>query len=155
MVPVGSPAVIEWTQPEGPWRGSGEPWEGRTVTLDANESGTRVLRFSSCRTEGIGQWAPARAGELFSASVKVRAKSSPGTATFLIVSFIDENNRHIGLGRIDRLPASASVQETELCVLTPAPANARFVGFGVRVLNQINDDFAEFSSASLKRIGPE
>jgi hypothetical protein len=147
-LPVGSSATIEWTRPGGPWRGSGEPWEGRTVKLGAN-----LLRLSGCRTEGIGQWSPASPGDLYAARVKVRAKTSPGTATFLIVTFLDEKNRHIGIGCVDRLPPDSAVQETELYVVVAAPANARFIGFGVRVLNQINDDFAEFSEASLKRLG--
>jgi hypothetical protein len=89
---------------------------------------------------------------LYAAQATVRAKTSPGTATFLILSFLDEKGRHIGMGRVDRLPPDAALQSTELCVLARAPSNARWVGFGVRVLNQINDDFAEFSGASLRRL---
>lgn len=152
--PVGSSAAIEWTDAQQIWRGSGEPWEGRTVQLTADLEGPRVLRFASCRTEGIGQWVPVTAGALYAAQVNVRAKSSPGTATFLIMAFLDETGRHIGLGRVDRLPPESSVQEAVLCVIAKAPPNARFVGFGVRVLNQINDDFAEFSGASLRRLEP-
>jgi len=42
-------------------------------------------------------------------------------------------------------------QATRLQVIAKAPPGARWVGFGLRVLNQINDDFAEFSGASLRR----
>ena len=150
--PVGGSATLEWTDASSPWRGSGEPWEGRTVTISAQGDGSRVLRFASCRTEGIGQWVPATPNALYAAQVHVRARTSPGTATFLVVTFLDGNSRHIGLGRADRLPADAGRdQETDLCVVVRAPANARYIGVAVRVLNQIDDDFAEFSKASLRR----
>jgi len=150
--PVGSSATIEWTEAGSQWRGSGEPWEGRTVELKTGASGGRVLRMAGCRTEGIGQWVPAMPGSAYAAQVKVRAKTSPGTATFLIVSFLDEQGRHMGIGRIDRLPPGKAIQEGELCVIVRAPPQAQFIGYGVRVLNQINDDFAEFSEASLRHL---
>lgn len=152
--PVGSSATIDWTEPNASWRGSGEPWEGRSVLFASEANGARRLRMQGCRTEGIGQWQVATPGALYAAQVNVRAKSSPGTATFLIVSFLDESHRHLGLGHVDRLPAAAAEQETGLCVIVRAPDKARFVGFAVRVLNQINDDFAEFSGASLRRLAP-
>ncbi len=154
-VPVGGSATIEWTQVGSAWLGSGEPWEGRTVDLrPAAGMGSRTLRMAGCRTEGIGQWVAAVPGSVYCAQVKVRAKTSPGTATFLIVTFLDDKNRHIGIGRVDRLPASASAQEGELCVIVHAPPKAKFVGYGVRVLNQINDDFVEFSDPSLRQLAP-
>lgn len=36
-------------------------------------------------------------------------------------------------------------------MIAKAPPGARWVGYGLRVMNQINDDFAEFSGASLRR----
>ncbi len=149
---VGGSADLEWTAPGGAWRGTGEPWEGRAVQLAARADGERVLRLAGCRTEGIGQWVSVTPGALYAAQVKVRAKSSPGTATFLLVTFLDDKGRHIGIGRADRLAPDEAVQETELCVIVRAPPHARFIGFGLRVLNQINDDFAEFSRASLRRL---
>ena len=55
------------------------------------------------------------------------------------------------MGRVDRLPAAAGEQSTRLRVIAKAPPGARWVGYGLRVMNQINDDFAEFSGASLRR----
>jgi hypothetical protein len=149
---VGGSADNFWTPPGAPWMGGGEAWEGRQVDLKSEADGRRVLRMASCRTESIGQWVPALPGALYAGTVKVRAKTSPGTATYLIVTFLDDRGAHVDLGRADRLPAGDGVQETELWVITRAPWNARHVGFAVRVLNQINDDFAEFSSASLRRL---
>jgi hypothetical protein len=152
--PVGSSATSEWTAPGQAWLGTGEAWEGRRVELAARADGQRVLRFAGSRTEGIGQWVPVAGRALYAATVNVRARTSPGTATYLIVSFLDEAGRHLDKGRVDRLPPDTAVQETSLCVIVRAPAAARRVGFAVRVLNQINEDFAEFSKASLRRLEP-
>jgi hypothetical protein len=145
--PVGGSSQLDWLSPNQPWRGYGEPWETRHIEFDPAQ---RMLRIAGSRTEQIGQWAPATPGALYAAQVKVRARVSAGTATFLLISFLDEQNHYIGQARVDRVPAAAEVQELELCVIARAPANARRVGVGIRVLNQINDDFAEFSDVSLR-----
>jgi hypothetical protein len=152
--PVGEAAVFEWTAPAGPWRGHGEPWEGRRVELDRKAGGQGVLRFAGCRTDGLGQWAPVTDNALHVATVKVRARTSPGTATMLVVTFLDEQRQHLGLGRVDRLPAGETEQTAQLALIVRAPPGARFIGFGVRVLNQLEGDFAEFSTASLRRLDP-
>ncbi len=154
---VGRPrhfAASDWTTADGAWTGAGEPWEGRTVELDAADPTRPRLRFRGCRTDGLSQWAEADPGALYAATVQVRARTSPGTATFLIVSFLDERGQHLGVGEIDRLPPGDAVQETTLCVVRRAPSTARYVGLALRVLNQIGDDFAEFSGASLRRLPP-
>ncbi len=152
--PVVGPAVFDWTEADNAWQGSGEPWESRRVALGAERDGRRTLRFAGSRTEGIGQWLPVTAGTLCLAQVDVRAKSSPGTATFLIMNFLDDKHRHLGLGRIDRLSPEAAVQTRTLVVVERAPPQARYVGIGLRVLNQLDDDFAEFSAASLRQLQP-
>jgi hypothetical protein len=153
--PLGEPTMFDWTTAGGSWRGHGEPWEGRSVGLvDRGAGGQGVLRFAGCRTDGIGQWVPVTGNALHVATVNLRARSSPGTAAFLIVTFLDERNQHIGLGRVDRLPAGDSEQTAQLALIVRAPPGARFIGFGVRVLNQVDGDFAEFSGASLRRVDP-
>jgi hypothetical protein len=153
-LPVGSSAASDWTVPGSAWFGRGEAWEGRTVELGAGAGGKQVLRIASSRTEDLGQWVPAVPGAWYAATVKVRAKTSPGTSTHLVAAFLDEKWQHIEPRRTDRLPAGTAVQEETLCVVVRAPPEARHVGFGLRVLNQIGDDFAEFSAASLRRLDP-
>lgn len=150
-LPVGPSNVSQWTLPGGRWVGQGEAWQGRSVELRDGADGRRVLRITGCRTEDLGQWLPAEPGAVYAAGVDVRARVSPGTATHLILSFLDERGRHIGMGRLDRLPAGSGEQATRLHVIAKAPPGARWVGYGLRVLNQINNDFAEFSGASLRR----
>lgn len=145
--PVGASNQLDWLRPNQPWQGYGEPWETRRIEFDPAR---RVLRIAGARTEQVQQWIEATPGALYTAQANVRAKVSPGTATFLLVSFLDEQNRHIGQACVDRVPAASETQELQLCVIARAPANARRIGFALRVLNQINDDFAEFSHVSLR-----
>lgn len=152
VLSVGSSAAVDWTEPGAAWIAHGEPWEGRTVEMRDGMNGGRVLRIAGCRTEQIFQWTTATGGTLYAARVNVRAKSSPGTAAFLIVNFLDEKQQHIGLGRVDRVPLDDAARDWELCVLARAPAQARYVGVSLRVMNQIGDDFAEFSGVSLRRL---
>jgi len=151
VLPVDASNVSQWTLPGARWTGQTEAWEGRTVRLLDGAGGRRVLRLASCRTEDFGQWLSAEAGAVYVAEVDVRARVSPGTATHLIVSFLDEKGRHLSMGRVDRLPAAAGEQSTRLRVIAKAPPGARWIGYGLRVMNQINDDFAEFAGASLRR----
>ena len=151
VLPVDASNVSQWTLAGARWTGQTEAWEGRTVRLLEGAGGHRVLRLASCRTEDFGQWLSAEAGAVYAAEVDVRARVSPGTATHLIVSFLDEKGRHLSMGRVDRMPAAAGEQSTRLRVVAKAPPGARWIGYGLRVMNQINDDFAEFSGASLRR----
>ncbi|MFM7749032.1 MAG: DUF4838 domain-containing protein [Opitutaceae bacterium] len=152
ILPVEASNVSQWTTIGARWTGQTEAWEGRTVRLSEVAGGRRVLRLASCRTEDFGQWLSAEAGAVYVAEVDVRARVSPGTATHLILSFLDEKGRHLNMGRVDRAPAGAGEQSTRLRVIAKAPPGARWIGYGLRVMNQINDDFAEFSGASLRRV---
>jgi hypothetical protein len=153
-LPVGSSAASDWLAAGQHWHGRGEAWEGRSVALTKRSDGRRVLRIAGCRTEDMGQWAQAIPGAVYAATINVRAKTSPGTSTHLVLSFLDEKGKHLDSWRVDRLPPDPAVQETTLCVIAKAPPAAKYVGYGLRVLNQINDDFAEFSGASLRRLDP-
>ena len=45
-------------------------------------------------------------------------------------------------------------EEVELVVWAQAPAKARYVGLGVRALNQVGEDYAAFSGFSLQALAP-
>jgi hypothetical protein len=150
--PVASPAVIEWTAPDNPWGGLGEPWETRRVAFTRAPDGRRVLRLEGCIRDDLTQWVPAVAGEVFEATAEVRARVSPGTSVHLLLRFMDERGRFLDPGRVDRVPSGAGEQALRLTLIGRAPAGARWVGMAVRALNQVNDDFAEFTGASLRRL---
>ncbi|MBI2498054.1 MAG: hypothetical protein HYV75_09170 [Opitutae bacterium] len=135
----------------GYWRGHGEPYETRRISLVPAPEG-RAIRFSGGKQETLSQWHTAEAGALYAGTARVRARVSPGNMTFLIVTFLDAKGGYIGSGSIDRLPVGEWNEPVELAVLVRAPKEAKQIGLGVRVLNQVGDDYAEFSRLSLKRM---
>jgi len=148
--------------------------------LSPQLSASLVMR--GCKQETFSQLLEAEPGRWYAARVKVRGKVSPGNMTFLILNFQDGAGRG-GMGTVDRLPvgtfgitdngqpttdgppslqsshgAASGGQTTdqgvELVVWAQAPANAKWVGMGVRALNQVGDDYAEFSGFSLQAMAP-
>ena len=193
--PTGS-MDLEWVM-GGQWRGHGEPYETRRVSVEKPETGNlkpegsgnisglrsqvsglsadpQVSGFRSqvsaslvmrgCKQETFSQLTTAEPGKWYAARVKVRGKVSPGNMTFLILNFQDEAGRALGLGVVDRLPVGTygttdngqptTDGEVELIVWAQAPAKAKWVGLGVRALNQVSDDYAAFSGFSLQALAP-
>ena len=116
------------------------------------EPGQTSIRFAGCKQETLSQWRPAEPESNYVGTVKVRGRVSPGNMTFLIVTFLNEKGEYLGIGSIDRLPVGDWREPIELAVLVHAPKTVQQIGLGVRVLNQVNDDYAEFSQLSLKRL---
>ncbi len=145
--PTGS-MDLEWVQ-AGSWHGHGEPYETRRVAVVGD-----VIRFVGCKQETLSQFAIAEPGKWYAARVKVKALVSPGNMTFLILNFQDEAGKALGLGTVDRLPVGDYKEGVELVVWVQAPANAKWVGMGVRALNQVESDYAEFSGFSLQALAP-
>ncbi|HEY0967255.1 MAG TPA: hypothetical protein VGD88_07700 [Opitutaceae bacterium] len=56
--------------------------------------------------------------------------------------------------RLGEIEAETTECEVELVVWAQAPAKAKWVGLGVRALNQVGDDFGEFSGFSVQEIAP-
>ncbi len=173
--PTGS-MDLEWVA-GGSWRGHGEPYETRRVSVErpenenlkpeetdpkASRSSTQVSGFRSqvsaslvmrgCKQETFSQLTTAEPGKWYAARVKVRSKVSPGNMTFLILNFQDETGQALGLGFVDRLPVGDYSNGVELVVWAQAPAKAKWVGLGVRALNQVEEDYAAFSRFSLQTL---
>jgi hypothetical protein len=142
--------ALDWVK-SGSWRGHGEPYDTRQISLVPGlEQG--AIRFEGCKQETLSQWHGAEPEADYIGTARVRARVSPGNMTFLIVIFLNDKGEYLGIGSIDRLPVGEWNEPVELAVLVHAPGNVRQVGLGVRVLNQVNDDYAEFSQLSLKRL---
>jgi len=147
--PVDDFTALDWVK-SGAWRGYGEPHETRKISVVGD--GVRdAIRFEGCKEETLSQWHAADGETEYVGTVKVRAKVSPGNMTFLIVTFLDEKDKYVGVGLIDRLPVGEWTEPVELAVWVRSARNVKLVGLGVRVLNQVDGDYAEFSQLSLKR----
>lgn len=120
------------------------------MLVDALYVGALVMR--GCKQETFSQFAPGRAGADYVARVRVRGQVSPGNNTFLILNFQDAQRRTLGVGLVDRLPVGRYDGEVELLVRSTAPAGTLWVGVGVRALNQVGEDFAEFADFSLREV---
>ncbi|MDP1578755.1 MAG: DUF4838 domain-containing protein [Candidatus Didemnitutus sp.] len=144
--------LVDWNEGDSPWLGRSEPFERRRMELRAQTGGGQTIHFSDCNQEAVGQWLPVEAGALFHASVNVRGRVSPGNMTYLLVMFVDADGKFTDLGHIDRLPIGQWDEPTSLQLVVRAPANAVRLGFVVRALWQINDDYVEYSEASLRRL---
>jgi hypothetical protein len=118
----------------------------------SDHSASLVMR--GCKQETLSQMTVAEPGKHYVARVKVRAQVSPGNMTFLILNFQDEAGRTLGLGVVDRLPVGDYREGVELVVWTRAPEKARWVGLGVRALNQVAADYAAFEGFSLQAVEP-
>ncbi|HVT73076.1 MAG TPA: DUF4838 domain-containing protein [Lacunisphaera sp.] len=142
--------ALDWVK-SGYWQGHGEPYETRRITLvpvgDRNS-----IRFEGCKQETLSQWHSAEPGDDYIGTVKVRAKVSPGNMTFLIVTMLDDKGGYLGIGNIDRVPVGDWREPVELAVFVHAPENVKNIGLGVRVLNQVDGDYAEFSDLSLRKL---
>ena len=158
MSGVGGSISFDWTGQAalGVWHGHGEPSEHRSVEWTTDDTSARAVRFTGCKQETLSQIRfEAVPGQTYIGRARVRARVSPGNATFLIVTFFDEKFEPFKLGDTLRLPAGDYDQWTELAVVATAPEKACYVGLGVRATNQVGDDFAEFSRVSLKvAVGP-
>jgi hypothetical protein len=173
--------ALDWNEPGGPWVGKGEPFETRKIELAAlraeesaagnatpvpslqsvspgpqlsnlNSQLPRSLRYSGVNQEGLYQTVPAQPGALYRATVRVRGKVSPGNQTFLLLTFADARGRNVDGGHIDRLPLGEWPEWTTLETIVRAPAGAVWLGFGLRALYQVNDDYVEFAEPSLQQL---
>lgn len=142
--------ALDWVK-SGYWQGHGEPYESRRISL-VPAGDRKAIRFEGCKQETLSQWHSAEPGGDYVGTVKVRARVSPGNMTFLIVTMLDDKGGYLGIGNIDRVPIGDWREPVELAVLVHAPENARNIGLGVRVLNQVDGDYAEFSELSLRKL---
>lgn len=133
-----------------PWLGRGEPVEGRVIRVSSDAVGRGVVNYIHCKSERLQQWIPASPGKTYEASVFARGRVSPGNETFLIVNWMDSQNRYAGNAVEDRLPDGDWSAGKTLRLAGQAPAAAAIVGIGVFTYNQTGQDFAAFSNLSLK-----
>ena len=132
-----------------PWRGRGEPAEGRSIRISRDDSGRVVLRFDRAKAESLYQWVPATPGRIYRASVLFRGRVSPGNESLIIINWVDRLGHYLGQAATDQLPPGDWSKGRTLEVVGEAPADAAHVGVGLHVYNQTGRDYAEFSGVRL------
>jgi hypothetical protein len=128
-----------------PWHSRVEPYQTHTATWP--ESG-RVLRIAGSKDTAVYQWVPAQPGKVHCASVRLRGHLSPSAIATLTLGWLDKDQHHLGL-TVARLPEGDWPHWSQLLQGAVAPANAAWVGVGVRVQHQAKDDWIEVESPSL------
>ena len=144
--------LLDWAQPGSQWVVRGEPAEHRRIELHPTADGGQSLFYQGGYEESCYRWIRAEPGKAYLASAGVQARVSQGNSSFLLVSFLDKDGHHLGLGHSDRLPPGDWSAGTELQVLVQAPKEAYYIGFGVRAAGQAPGDFAEYSDLSLRLV---
>lgn len=146
--------LLDWLEAGQSWLGKSEPFATLRREFVPQPDGTNALRYTGANQEGFYQAHWAKAGTLYHLAVRVKAKVSPGNMTYLLAVFADENNKPVGPGTTQRLPAGDWSEGVTLEFLVRAPQGAKIISFALRTLWQVNDDFAEWSSPRLREIEP-
>lgn len=130
------------------WTSRVEPAQFHQAEL-SGDSKMRTLRIRGTRDTTVSQWAPATHRGLHHASIRLRGRVSPGTAVSLVFAWLDEKHRHVGF-RTVRLPDGDWAEWTSLHQADLPPLAARWVGLGLRVQNQVGDDWVEAHGFSVR-----
>jgi hypothetical protein len=131
------------------WQSKVEPAEHhRAGLVQAGDS--RVLRIEGTRDTMVSQWTPVGDGQAeHLVTLRLRGRVSPSNAVWVILAFLDAGHRHVGFKTV-RLPDGEWPRSVELRQTGRAPANAAWVGMGLRVQNQLPGDWIEATAFSLR-----
>jgi hypothetical protein len=134
------------------WTSMSEPAQAHSVeiTRAAAHSGVAGLHFAGATDAALFQWVEAGPGRLYDATVFVRGRVSPGTSVALTLGWLDSAHEHVGGYTLARLPEGEWNGWVRLRQGGAAPADARFVGIGVRVQHQASGDWVDVDDFSLK-----
>ena len=132
------------------WFAKGEPVAGRTIEVNTNKAGRRIVSYRHCKSERLQQWVAAKPGQSYEARVEVSGRVSPGNQTYLILGWTDAQNHYVGRPAADRLPDGDWSRGKILVAAGTAPVGAAYAGVGIYVTNQIDADFASFSGLNLR-----
>lgn len=122
------------------WLSSVEPCEHFEVErLDGSPP---VLRLRGNKDTQIYQWAVARPGECHVVRLEIRGKVSSSCVAKVMIGWLSADNQHLGL-QVARLPEGEWPDWVELELAGTPPPDAKWAGFGLRVNNQMGDDWIE------------
>lgn len=130
------------------WVSQVEPSQFHRAEL-LGPANARILRIGGSKDTTISQWDPVGGAGVHVARVAVRGRVSPGTAVSLVFAWLDAKGRHVGFKGM-RLPDGEWPEWVALQQAGPPPEGAVWVGIGLRVQNQVRDDWVEAREFSLQ-----
>jgi hypothetical protein len=110
----------------------------------------RFLRVSDAENTTVYQWQSVKPGTLYVASVLARGVVSNSDMVTLTLGWLDAKMGHIGTVVVMRLPDGKWPDWVQLQQGARAPANAAYVGIGVRVMHQLPGDSVDFADFHLR-----
>jgi hypothetical protein len=145
------------------WVSYVEPAEKHRAVFTAEGSSTdgssplpnpRTLRISGTTDTAVLQWNPAVEGAFYLAQVTMRGSVGPSCAATLTFGWLDAEKRNLGW-TIMRLPEGQWSEPVTLSQGAFAPPGAAYVGVGVRIEHQAENDWVEVSDFRLRISVPE
>ena len=130
-----------------PWQSQVEPVQWHRVTW--SDDAARVLKISGTKDTALFQWCALEGATFALAQVKMRGRVSPSGVAMLTIGWLDAQQRHLGMTVI-RLPEGEWSDWQTLRQAAKAPAEAFWVGVGIRIQHQLKDDWVEVKEFSLK-----
>ena len=130
------------------WTSQVEPSQYHRVDLVEAAEG-RALRIAGSKDTMIFQWNPVGGGGLHRVSAVLKGKVSAGAIVSVMTGWLDEKQRRMGFKSF-RLPDGDWKEPVTLELAGVTPAGAVWVGVGLRVQNQMKDDWIEAGNFQLR-----
>lgn len=154
-----TPAMLDdttfrWTN--GPWFGTGEPCQGRSIRVLHRGTET-VVQYRHAYFEHLSQWISVRPGTLYRVSLMFSGRVEKSDQEYLVASWVDRNGSFLSTGQ-DRVPPGNWSRPRQLLVIERAPATASRMGIAIYSCHQSAGSLAEFSGLTCQAspyIGPQ
>jgi len=131
-----------------PWISRVEPAE--RFQAEFTEDGDRVLRIEGSINTSITQWRRVAGSAYALAGVAIRGQLSPSSSAYLGFAWLDADHRYLGEHDRILLPTGKWPDWQKLNVGGFVPEGAVWVGVGVRLGNQREEDWIELKEFRLE-----
>ncbi len=130
------------------WTSKVEP--AQFFRADLLEAGPgRALRIVGSKDTMIFQWDAMSAPGLHRGSIVLTGRVAPGAIVSVMLGWLDQRERNVGFKSF-RLPDGDWSSPVTLEIAGLAPANAVWVGVGLRIQNQVGGDWVEVKDFRLR-----
>jgi len=132
------------------WHSYVEPTERSDDRMLSVDGGGRMVRIEGDENTSVFQWVAVQPGKTYVGRVRVRGHVSTSNATTFAIGWLDAKQKNLPSVAVVRLPDGDWPEWVDLRQGAAAPAEAAWVGIGVRVQHQVPGDWAEFAGFELK-----